>query len=71
MFLLSVSDLLNSAKYENWSASSFRPTDCCPALQYLDSVQLGSVADQAGLSPGDFLLEVSYYLAGLPLGPLL
>jgi predicted metalloprotease with PDZ domain len=30
-----------------------------PALQYLDSVEAGSVADRAGLQPGDFILAVS------------
>lgn len=30
-----------------------------PALQYLDDVDPGGVADLAGLKPGDFLLEVS------------
>lgn len=29
-----------------------------PALQYLDSVEAGSVADRAGLRPGDFILAV-------------
>lgn len=29
-----------------------------PALQYLDSVEAGSVADRAGLQPGDFILAV-------------
>lgn len=31
-----------------------------PALQYLDSVEAGSVADRAGLRPGDFILAVSW-----------
>ena len=31
-----------------------------PALQYLDSVEAGSVADRAGLRPGGFILAVSY-----------
>lgn len=31
----------------------------CPALQYLDDVDPGGVADLAGLLPGDFLLAVS------------
>jgi len=30
-----------------------------PALQYLDSVEAGSVADRAGLRPGDFILAVN------------
>ena len=29
-----------------------------PALQYLDSVEKGSVSDKAGLRSGDFILEV-------------
>lgn len=33
-----------------------------PALQYLDSVEAGSVADRAGLQPGDFILAVSFFL---------
>ena len=32
-----------------------------PALQYLDSVEAGSVADRAGLRPGDFILAVSFF----------
>lgn len=36
----------------------FCPTKEFPALQYLDSVELGSRADKAGLKSGDFLLEV-------------
>lgn len=32
-----------------------------PALQYLDSVESGSVADRAGLQPGDFILAVSSF----------
>uniref|UniRef100_A0A0P5I0W8 SH3 and multiple ankyrin repeat domains protein n=1 Tax=Daphnia magna TaxID=35525 RepID=A0A0P5I0W8_9CRUS len=30
-----------------------------PALQYLDSVESGSVADRAGLQPGDFILAIN------------
>ncbi|XP_046439349.1 SH3 and multiple ankyrin repeat domains protein 3-like isoform X6 [Daphnia pulex] len=30
-----------------------------PALQYLDSVEAGSVADRAGLQPGDFILAIN------------
>lgn len=35
-----------------------KPSMKCPALQYLDDVDPGGVADLAGLKPGDFLLEV-------------
>lgn len=37
-----------------------------PALQYLDSVESGSVADRAGLQPGDFILAVSLFIWPLP-----
>ena len=36
----------------------FQPTPEFPALQYLDSVDIGSQADRVGLKSGDFLLEV-------------
>lgn len=36
-----------------------RPSERCPALQYLDDVDAGGVADRAGLKKGDFLLAVS------------
>lgn len=36
-----------------------KPSPRCPALQYLDDVDPGGVADMAGLKPGDFLLAVS------------
>lgn len=35
------------------------PSDKCPALQYLDDVDPGGVADMAGLQKGDFLLEIN------------
>ncbi|XP_044255873.1 SH3 and multiple ankyrin repeat domains protein 3 isoform X3 [Tribolium madens] len=35
------------------------PSDKCPALQYLDDVDPGGVADRAGLKKGDFLLEIN------------
>lgn len=35
------------------------PSDRCPALQYLDDVDPGGVADMAGLKKGDFLLEIN------------
>ncbi|XP_060600299.1 SH3 and multiple ankyrin repeat domains protein 2-like isoform X3 [Ruditapes philippinarum] len=37
----------------------FRPTAEFPALQYLDSVDPGSVSDRAGLKGGDFILEIN------------
>lgn len=36
----------------------FTPTPAFPALQYLESVDEGGVAWQAGLRTGDFLIEV-------------
>jgi SH3/ankyrin repeat-containing protein len=36
-----------------------KPSSRCPALQYLDDVDKGGVADVAGLKKGDFLLAVS------------
>lgn len=38
-----------------------KPSYRCPALQYLDDVDPGGVADMAGLHPGDFLLTVSFF----------
>lgn len=35
------------------------PSDKCPALQYLDDVDPGGVADMAGLRKGDFILEIN------------
>jgi SH3/ankyrin repeat-containing protein len=35
------------------------PSDRCPALQYLDDVEKGGVAEKAGLLPRDFVLAVS------------
>jgi len=35
------------------------PSEKCPGLQYMDDVDPGGVADQAGVRKGDFLLEVS------------
>jgi SH3/ankyrin repeat-containing protein len=40
------------------SIREFRPSLFQPALQYLDKVDKGGVADKAGLKPGDFILEV-------------
>lgn len=38
----------------------FTPTPAFPALQYLESVDEGGVAWQAGLRTGDFLIEVRH-----------
>lgn len=35
------------------------PSEKCPALQYLDDVDKGGVADMSGLKKGDFLLEIN------------
>lgn len=35
------------------------PSEKCPALQYLDDVDPGGVADMAGLRKGDFLIEIN------------
>ncbi|XP_065352169.1 SH3 and multiple ankyrin repeat domains protein 3-like isoform X2 [Cloeon dipterum] len=35
------------------------PSERCPALQYLDDVDAGGVADVAGLKKGDYLLEIN------------
>ena len=37
----------------------FLPSADLPALQYLERVDPGSMADKAGLKEGDFILEVS------------
>ncbi|CAH2063716.1 unnamed protein product, partial [Iphiclides podalirius] len=36
-----------------------RPSSRCPALQYLDDVDAGGVADRAGLRKGDFLVAIN------------
>lgn len=36
-----------------------QPTENWPSLQYLDDVDIGGVADLAGLKKGDFLLEIN------------
>ena len=51
--------LLFTAQMSQTQALEFTPTPDFPALQYLDRVDKGSMADRAGLKPGDFLLEVS------------
>lgn len=42
----------------------FTPTPAFPALQYLESVDEGGVAWQAGLRTGDFLIEVGTQVSG-------
>ena len=37
---------------------NFKPTTEVPGLQYVGSVDSGSVAEKAGLKKGDFLLSV-------------
>lgn len=37
------------------------PSQRCPALQYLDDVDEGGVADMAGLKKGDYLLAVRIF----------
>ncbi|KAK0056670.1 SH3 and multiple ankyrin repeat domains protein 1-like isoform X3 [Biomphalaria pfeifferi] len=39
--------------------NDFQPSAEYPALQYLDSVDVGSQADRAGLKKGDFILEIN------------
>ena len=34
------------------------PSEKCPGLQYMDDVDVGGVADAAGIKKGDFLLQV-------------
>uniref|UniRef100_A0A1B0DRH9 Uncharacterized protein n=1 Tax=Phlebotomus papatasi TaxID=29031 RepID=A0A1B0DRH9_PHLPP len=36
-----------------------KPSDRCPALQYLDDVDPDGIADMAGLRPGDFLIAIN------------
>jgi len=40
----------------------FKPTPETPSLQFFESVAAGSPAEQAGLRPGDYLLEVNMSL---------
>ena len=40
------------------SILELKMSGACPALQYLDDVDKGSVADIAGLRKGDYLLAV-------------
>ena len=50
--------VLRGAKMTNGNADLHTLQHRVPALQYLDSVEAGSVADRAGLQPGDFILAV-------------
>ncbi|KAF7459573.1 hypothetical protein GHT09_020455 [Marmota monax] len=49
----------------------FTPTPAFPALQYLESVDEGGVAWQAGLRTGDFLIECVRALASVQISVLL
>ena len=40
----------------------FRPSPSVPALQYVAIVESGSAAAEAGLQPGDFIIEVREFL---------
>ncbi|XP_041354554.1 uncharacterized protein LOC121372324 [Gigantopelta aegis] len=52
--------VLRGAKSQTRAANlDFQPTPEFPALQYLDSVDVGSQADRVGLKSGDFLLEIN------------
>ncbi|XP_064595523.1 SH3 and multiple ankyrin repeat domains protein 3-like [Liolophura sinensis] len=53
--------VLRGAKSKHMPVSSldFHPTAEYPALQYLDSVDPGSMAEKAGLNSGDFILEIN------------
>ena len=46
------------AHRQRGSTLDFSPTSNMPALQFLDRVDKGSMADKAGLKTGDFVLEV-------------
>ncbi|KAL1006975.1 hypothetical protein UPYG_G00080050 [Umbra pygmaea] len=48
----------------------FTPTPAFPALQYLESVDEGGVAWQAGLRTGDFLIEGQIKVDSSPLHPI-
>lgn len=49
--------ILRGAKATS-SLMDVKSSGVCPALQYLDDVDKGSVADLAGLRKGDYLLAV-------------
>lgn len=53
--------ILRGAKATS-SLMEIKTSGMCPALQYLDDVDKGSVADLAGLRKGDYLLAVSVCL---------
>lgn len=56
--------ILRGAKATS-SLMEIKTSEVCPALQYLDDVDKGSVADLAGLRKGDYLLAVSIRLVGV------
>ena len=42
------------------TGGSFRPSPSVPALQYVAVVESESAAAEAGLQPGDFIIQVRY-----------
>lgn len=44
--------------YGSKPVSAFRPTAKVPAMQRLNCIDPGSLADRVGLKPGDFIVEV-------------
>jgi len=56
---VNVSDVLPGAD-GGTGLLDFKPTLEIPALQYFESVSPGGAAEQAGLQPGDYLLEVIF-----------
>lgn len=50
--------VLRGAKTTNNTILEMTPSARYPALQYLDDVDEGGVADLAGLRKGDFLIQV-------------
>ena len=51
--------MLRGAKTTNNAILEMTPSPRYPALQYLDDVDEGGVADLAGLRKGDFLIQVN------------
>lgn len=56
--LIFSTSVLHPRRAADTPIEEFTPTPAFPALQYLESVDEGGVAWQAGLRTGDFLIEV-------------